>query len=120
FQAEVRRFFDTEYPRDIIAKVKSGQRLEREDHVRSQQALQARGWLAAPWPAEFGGPGWTPLQRYLFDAELERAGAPNLLPMAVIYVGPVVYTFGTPEQQRRWLPDILDSRAMWAQGYSEP
>lgn len=120
FQAEVRRFFAEEYPQEILAKVRSGQRLERADHVRSQQALQSRGWLGVPWPAEFGGPGWTPLQRYLFDAELERAGAPNLLPMAVIYVGPVVYTFGTPEQQRRWLPDILASRAMWAQGYSEP
>lgn len=60
------------------------------------------------------------MQRYLFDEELERAGAPNIIPMAVIYVGPILIAFGTPEQQRRWLPDILSSRAMWAQGYSEP
>lgn len=119
-QARARCFFEREYPQDILAKVRSGQRLDRADHVRSQQALQSKGWLGVTWPTAFGGPGWTPLQRYLFDAELERAGAPNLIPMAVIYIGPVIYTFGTCEQQRRWLPDILASRAMWAQGYSEP
>lgn len=74
FQAQVRQFFSSEYPADLLAKVRSGQRLDRADHVRSQQALQTRGWLGVTWPAEFGGPGWTPLQRYLFDAELERAG----------------------------------------------
>jgi len=40
--------------------------------------------------------------------------------MAIIYIGPIICAFGTPEQQARWLPDILESRALWAQGYSEP
>lgn len=120
FQGVARRFFECEYPQDILAKVRSGERLTRADHVRSQQALQSRNWLGVTWPAQYGGPGWTPVQRYLFDAELERAGAPSIIPMAVIYVGPVIFTYGTPEQQQRWLPDILASRALWAQGYSEP
>jgi hypothetical protein len=51
---------------------------------------------------------------------MDRAGVPHLLPMAILYVAPVIYTFGTKDQQRRWLPDILESRTMWAQGYSEP
>ena len=120
FQAEVRRFFAEDYPAAILAKMRGGQRLTRDDQVAAQQALQARGWLAATWPAECGGTGWTPVERYLFDAELERAGAPNIIPMALIYIGPIICTFGTPEQKARWLPDILESRAMWAQGYSEP
>ena len=120
FQAEVRTFFATDYPQAILEKMRRGQTLTRDDHVRSQRALQSRGWLGVGWPKEFGGPGWSPLQRYLFDAELERAGAPNIIPMAVIYIGPIICAFGTPEQQARWLPDILESRALWAQGYSEP
>jgi alkylation response protein AidB-like acyl-CoA dehydrogenase len=120
FQDEVRRFFETDYPKQVLAKIKRGQRLGRDDHVVSQRALQSRGWLGVSWPKAFGGPGWTPVQRYLFDAELERAGALNLLPMALIYIGPIICAFGTPEQQARWLPDILESRALWAQGYSEP
>lgn len=120
FREEVREFFRRQYPRDILAKVARGERLAREDHVRSQQALYERGWLGITWPRSHGGTGWTPVQRYLFDQELENAGAPNLIPMAVLYIGPLIIEFGTPQQQRRWLPDILASRAMWAQGYSEP
>lgn len=120
FRAEVAAFFERDYPQDIIAKLRSGQILGREDHIRSQKALHSRGWLAPAWPAEAGGPGWDVTRRYIFEEELDRAGVPNLIPMAIIYVGPVIYTFGTEEQKRRWLPDILESRTMWAQGYSEP
>ncbi|MBA2933848.1 acyl-CoA dehydrogenase family protein [Sphingomonas sp. CGMCC 1.13654] len=120
FQAEVQRFFAHDYPQAILTKARAGQVLTRADHVASQQALQSRGWLGVGWPTEHSGPGWTPVQRYLFDEELERAGAPNLIPMAILYIGPIICAFGTPEQQSRWLPDILESRAMWAQGYSEP
>jgi len=120
FASSVRRFFAADYPQDILAKVRDGSLLTRADHVRSQQALQSRGWLGIGWPREFGGPGWTPTERYLFEQELETAGAPNIIPMAIIYIGPIICVFGTAEQQAHWLPDILESRAMWAQGYSEP
>ena len=120
FQAEVRRFFETEFPPSVLNKVRTGQFLGRQDYEAAQQALQARGWLAASWPREFGGTGWTPVERYLFEEEMELAGAPNLVPMGLIYIGPIICAFGTPEQQQRWLPDILSSRSFWAQGYSEP
>lgn len=120
FRAEIRSFLAEAYPRDILEKVRRGQVLDRDDHLRSQRALQSRGWLAPHWPAVYGGPGWDAVRRHVFEDELDRAGVPNLLPMAIIYIGPVIYTFGTEEQKRRWLPDILASRAMWAQGYSEP
>ena len=34
--------------------------------------------------------------------------------------GPVVYTFGTEEQKKKYLPGILNSDVWWCQGYSEP
>lgn len=120
FAAEVRHFFAHDYPQDILQMMREGVLLSRSDHVRGQAALQSRGWLGLGWPKEHGGPGWTPTERYLFEQELEYAGAPGIIPMAVIYIGPIICAFGTPDQQRRWLPDILESRAMWAQGYSEP
>lgn len=120
FVKSVRDFFSDAYPSDILEKMKQGRLLSREDHVRSQQALQQRQWLGIGWPAEHGGTGWSPLRRFLFERELEMAGAPNVIPMAVIYIGPIICAFGTPDQQARWLPDILSSRSLWAQGYSEP
>lgn len=120
FRQEVRDFIATDYPADLIEKQRLGVVLGRTDQVRNQQALQARGWLAPAWPAEHGGPGWSAAQRYVFEEELDRADVPSIVPMGIIYVGPVIYTFGTDEQKRRWLPDILSSQSFWAQGYSEP
>src|SRR5580704_2508358 len=120
FRLQVRDFFENEYPRDIPDKLRNGDILGRADHIRSQRALQARGWLAIGWPQEHGGPGWDATRRYVFEEEMDRAGIPHLLPMAILYVAPVIYTFGNIEQRRRWLPDILESRSLWAQGYSEP
>lgn len=120
FRAEVRAFLENDYPRDLLEKVRAGVILDRADQVRNQQALQTRGWLAPAWPKEHGGAGWSAERRYVFEEELDRVGVPGILPMGVIYVAPVIYTFGSNEQKRRWLPDILESRAFWGQGYSEP
>ncbi len=120
FADEVRNFFQNEYPQDILDKRRRGQSLSKEDLQRSERALSDRGWLAANWPPEYGGTGWNVTEKYLFDEELERAGAPPIVPMGVIYVAPVLYTFGSEEQKRRFLPDILRANTFWAQGYSEP
>jgi alkylation response protein AidB-like acyl-CoA dehydrogenase len=120
FRDEVRRFFASDYPRPVIDKLAAGQRLEKADHIAAQRAINQRGWLGVGWPREFGGTGWTPVERYIFDQELELAGAASIIPMGVIYIGPIICAFGSPEQKARWLPDILESRVFWAQGYSEP
>ena len=120
FRDNVRAFFQAEFPGDILAMRANGQTLTKADRVRAEQALAARGWLAPGWPKEYGGPGWSVTERFIFDEELERAGAPNVNPMGLLYVAPVIYTFGTEAQKRRWLPDIAASRTFWAQGYSEP
>ncbi|MEM7767891.1 MAG: acyl-CoA dehydrogenase family protein [Pseudomonadota bacterium] len=120
FRQDVTRFLDTEFPRDILEKSRAGASLTTAEVRRSEMALGARGWLATAWPAEYGGPGWTLEQQYVFDEVLERAGVPTVTPMGVIYVGPVIYTFGTDAQKDKWLPGIRDGSQGWAQGYSEP
>ncbi|PKQ06312.1 MAG: acyl-CoA dehydrogenase [Alphaproteobacteria bacterium HGW-Alphaproteobacteria-12] len=120
FRMKVRDFFENEYPRDIVEKIASGASPSKDDYQRSERAMAAKGWLAVNWPKAAGGTGWTANEKYIFDEELERAGALNVVPMGLLYVGPVIYTFGTEEQKKRWLPGILDSTTFWAQGYSEP
>lgn len=119
-QASIRAFFAQDYPQDLLARLRADETLGRDDILRSQAALAARGWGAPHWPVEHGGPGWTLAQRRLFEDEYVRSGAPTVVPMGLIYVAPIIIAFGTPEQQRRWLPDILAGRSFWAQGYSEP
>ena len=120
FQGEVRAFFARDYPAHVIAKNRAGQRLTKQDHIDAQRALHARGWLGVGWPREVGGTGWTPTERYIFDQELELAHAAAIIPMAVIYIGPINAAFGSDQQKAEWLPAILESRSFWAQGYSEP
>jgi len=120
FRDEVRAFFRDELPDDIRAKQDGGIELDPEDHVRWQQILFRRGWIAPNWPVEYGGTGWTPVQKYIFATEEANANAPAVIPFGIHMVGPVIYTFGTEEQKKRFLPDILESKVWWAQGYSEP
>jgi len=120
FRLEVREFITASLPADLRRKVELGERLERADFVRWQDILAARGWYAYSWPAQWGGPGWTPVQRYLFQQEYGAQPCPPLVQFGVNMVGPVLYTFGSDAQQRRFLPDIAASRQWWCQGFSEP
>ncbi len=120
FRTKVRAFFEAGFPQDIIRKYKAGLPLTTAEVRKSEMALGAKGWLATAWPEEYGGPGWGIEEQYVFDEELERAGVPTVTPMGVVYVGPVIYTFGSEAQKERWLPGIRDGSVGWAQGYSEP
>ncbi|TDJ35837.1 MAG: pimeloyl-CoA dehydrogenase large subunit [Gammaproteobacteria bacterium] len=120
FRDEVRKFFAEKYPADLRKKQDEGITLRREDTIRWQKLLYERGWFAVNWPEEYGGTGWTPIQKYLFANEMAAANAPVIVPFGVAMVGPVIYTFGSEEQKQRFLPDILASNVWWCQGYSEP
>ena len=120
FQDEVRAFFRDEYPADIRATVDSGKEIAPEMQIRWQQLLYEKGWAAPNWPVEYGGTGWTPVQKYIYAREEGLANAPIIVPFGLNMVGPVIYTFGSEEQKQRFLPDILASNVWWCQGYSEP
>lgn len=120
FQAEVRQFFAENYPEDIRRKQDEGIPLSRADFIRWQKILNAQGWFAVNWPREYGGTGWTPVQKYLFAQEMAAIDAPRVVAFGVNMVGPIIYTYGTDEQKQKFLPDILSSEVWWCQGYSEP
>lgn len=122
FRAEVRQFLE----RALTPELRRGGRLasgvfaEQDIALPWQRKLHAQGWAAPHWPVSAGGPGWSPIQRYIFETESARAGAPVLPFMALKLVGPVIHTFGTHAQKAAYLPAILDGSDFWAQGFSEP
>lgn len=120
FRDEVRDFIATSLPPDIRRQVANGLALGRDDYVAWHRILHAKGWAAPGWPAEYGGTGWTPVQRYIFDNEIATADAPRVIPFGVSMVGPVIFTFGNEAQKARYLPRILSAEDWWCQGYSEP
>jgi alkylation response protein AidB-like acyl-CoA dehydrogenase len=120
FADEVRTFAKANLPADVRDKVKNGKHLIRDDYMRWQQALGKKGWLVYTWPKKYGGPGFTPAQRYIFENVCAEEYAPGIIPFGTKMVGPVIYTFGTEEQKATYLPGIRESTVWWCQGYSEP
>ncbi len=120
FRDQVRAFLDSHLPKDLQARVLTHKRLSKDDFVRWHKILAAQGWVAPGWPVEFGGPGWTPVQRHLFEEECARAGTPRVMPFGIDMVAPVIMAFGSQEQKEYFLPRILSCEDWWCQGYSEP
>ena len=121
FQQEVRQWIEKSYPEEMRQRYQeSGGHLTKEDQVYWQQALHEKGWAGLNWPVEYGGPGFTHTQRYLYDLEMATAGCPGIVPFGLSMVAPVIMKFGSQEQKDKYLPDILASRVWWCQGYSEP
>ncbi len=119
FRDEVRAFIEANYPPQLKGK---GLRedLSKDEFLAWHKVLGKKGWSAPAWPVEYGGTGWTATQRYIWLEENARAETIPPLPFSVAMVGPVIYTFGTPEQKKRFLPGILSGEEWWCQGYSEP
>ena len=120
FREDIRAWVRDNLPQDIAHKVHNSLHLTREDMQRWAKILGKKGWLGYGWPKEFGGPGWNAVQKHLFEEECALAGAPRIVPFGPVMVAPVIMAFGSPEQQKRFLPGIASGEIWWSQGYSEP
>ncbi|MGI5486157.1 acyl-CoA dehydrogenase [Microtetraspora malaysiensis] len=84
-----------------------------------KRALASSGFamphLPKPW-----GRGAGPLEQVLIHQELRAAKV--ALPQMIIgaWVVPSIVTYGTPEQQERFLPPTLSGEMIWCQLFSEP
>lgn len=120
FRSEVQAFLAAELPQRLSSKVAEGRHLSKADMQEWHAILNAKGWLANHWPEEYGGPGWTAIQKFIFENESALANAPRIVPFGVNMLGPVLIKYGDEAQKRHWLPRILDGADWWCQGYSEP
>jgi alkylation response protein AidB-like acyl-CoA dehydrogenase len=122
FREEVRRFIDENFDAEMRAKLAQSKNgyLDKDGQLKWQRALYKRGWAAPNWPVEYGGTGWTPSQKYIFESETAAAGTPLVSPMGLKMVAPVLMAFGSDAQKKKYLPPVLASEVWWCQGYSEP
>ncbi|MES0874688.1 acyl-CoA dehydrogenase family protein [Sinimarinibacterium thermocellulolyticum] len=125
FRAEVAQWLRTHLVGEFAAlKFRGGpgdEEYEPALRKRWEQELAAGGWTCVGWPREFGGRGLSIEQQVIFHEEYARAGGPGRMGhIGEGLIGPTLIQFGTPAQQRRFLPEIVAGREFWAQGYSEP
>ena len=125
FRAEVRDWLAENLAGEFAA-IKGLGGPGREDEAFEErrvwnQHLAAAGYTCLGWPEEHGGRGLTVAHRVAFYEEYALANAPaKVNHFGEELLGPTVIAFGTPEQQQRFLPKILDVSELWCQGYSEP
>jgi alkylation response protein AidB-like acyl-CoA dehydrogenase len=121
FRAEVRAFLTAELTPEMRAATAKMTSVYAPVALSLawQAKLHKRGWAAPAWPPQYGGTGWSHVQRYIFTRELTEAGAPPLSPMGIGMCGPVLIGRGTTEQKAYWLPRMLTGEDLWCQGYSE-
>jgi alkylation response protein AidB-like acyl-CoA dehydrogenase len=117
FRAEVRNFFQANYPHELRYPPR---RLRWHESKPWYMLLASEGWAAPNWPQAYGGMGLDPAKLLIFIEEQERWGVARSPDMGVLMVGPVLIKHGTEDQRRRFLPPILAGDEIWCQGYSEP
>ncbi|MGQ3106876.1 MAG: acyl-CoA dehydrogenase family protein [Niveispirillum sp.] len=120
FRSEVRDFLRESLPASLSDKVRSSQQLDKQEMEHWHAILNARGWLASHWPVEWGGTGWTVMQRFIFETETAMAHAPRIVHFGLSMLAPVLIKYGNEAQKKYYLPRILDGSDWWCQGYSEP
>ena len=125
FRAEVRQWLADNLVGEYAAlKGLGGPGREHEAFIERRawnQHLAAAGLTCLGWPEEHGGRGLTVAHRVAFYEEYALANAPDKVNhLGEELVGPTLIAYGTPEQQQRFLPKILDVTELWSQGYSEP
>ena len=93
----------------------------RRSTTSGRHKLYGGGWICATWPKEYGGKGLSTMEGVVLAEEFARAKAPMRADFfGDTLVGPTLLQWGTEEQKREFLPQILRGEMRWCQGFSEP
>ena len=65
------------------------------------KAAEKGGWDIPKWPQEFGGPGWTPTQHYIWEQETAVANLPWDMPFGISMLAPVLMAHGNASSLKR-------------------
>ncbi|HLG00537.1 MAG TPA: acyl-CoA dehydrogenase family protein, partial [Acidimicrobiia bacterium] len=82
--------------------------------------LAEAGYTVPHWPKPWGRDA-SPLEQLAIDEVFREHGVVRPInPIGLGWAGPTILHAGTEEQQRQWLPGIVEGREVWCQLFSEP
>ena len=130
FRTEVREFLKENCPDSMRQPIREendtfwGGRqatFKNEDQRKWFEAMKDRGWTTPTWPKKYGGGGLSKEEARILRKEMESLNCrPPLFSFGIWMLGPALLQFGTEEQREKYLPDIIQGKTWWCQGYSEP
>jgi len=119
FRAELRSWLSANLPRETREPETLAE--EVASLVRWQRRLSGGRWVGVHWPKEYGGRGAGVVENYIFQEEMARAQAPEIIGrIGVNLVGPTLIRHGTAVQKERYLSKLLAAEDIWCQLFSEP
>ncbi|MEZ5658441.1 MAG: acyl-CoA dehydrogenase [Burkholderiaceae bacterium] len=116
-RAELRVWLGEHWPAARREAFEQRDATHREFDPDFARELGATGWIGLAWPQAHGGMARSPLDLLVYMEEMERAGAPRA---GAPVQAAALMLYGSPDQQRRYLPEILRGEVMYGMFYSEP
>jgi alkylation response protein AidB-like acyl-CoA dehydrogenase len=112
----VRGFVQRESPPDRLRKL-------REDNIGWSKDLWRKmgdlGWLALPFPEQFGGLGQSFVEVALVLEQLGTSVVPEPYLPSIVLAGMLLADVGTDAQREEWLPRVAAGEAVLACAYAE-
>ena len=113
---EARRFLEKQCPVSHVREYLDDPAAWSRDLWKQMADL---GWMALPFPEQYGGLGQSFLDLVLLLGELGRALAPVPFLSSVAWCGQIILAHGNDEQRARWLPGIASGDRIAALALSE-
>jgi alkylation response protein AidB-like acyl-CoA dehydrogenase len=83
--------------------------------------MAEKGWTVPFWSKEYGGGGLNKEENKIFNQEMARLELPlPLTGFGITMIGPTILQYGTEEQKKKFIGEIVRGEIRWCQGYSEP
>ena len=130
FRVETREWLEANCPDDMRQAMRSDEDqcwggrkwvFTSEGQQLWLERMAAKGWTAPRWPAEYGGGGLSGDEAKVLREEMARIGARRpLSSFGLDMLGPALLLYATQEQKEQYIPDIINGKIRWCQGYSEP
>ena len=130
FRVETREWLEANCPDDMRQAMRSDEDqcwggrkwvFSSEGQQLWLERMAAKGWTAPRWPAEYGGGGLSGDEAKVLREEMARIGARRpLSSFGLDMLGPALLLYATQEQKEQYIPDIINGKIRWCQGYSEP
>ena len=130
FRMETRKWLEDNCPLSMREPTKDPSQLywggrngefSSDDQKLWFERMLEKKWIVPYWKVKYGGGGLSNEQNNILNQEMSRLGCrkPHYN-FGISMLGPAMLKFASEEQKLNYLPDIVQGKIRWCQGYSEP
>ena len=130
FRMETRKWLEENYPLSMREPTKDPSQLywggrngefSSNDQKIWFERMLAKKWIVPYWKTKYGGGGLSSEENNILNQEMGRLGCrkPHYN-FGISMLGPAMLKFATEDQKLHYLPEIVEGKIRWCQGYSEP